>query len=74
MKSIVVEVYKSITVTLVLTNNPTSFFKLQGIMIYFFYGHRHSMEAAKPSEEGDKEFVLYDTPDIGQQVTQLQPK
>ena len=43
-------------------------------MIYFFYGHRHSMEAAKPSEEGDKEFVLYDTPDIGQQVTQLQPK
>ena len=39
-----------------------------GLLVYFFYGYSHSLEAVRPSEKSETQFILSNTPDFGQEV------
>ena len=45
---------------------------LPGALMYTFYGYSHSVEGAKTHEQ-HREFILSETPEIRQQVQELQP-
>ena len=36
--------------------------------MYFCYGYSHSVEAVRPSERSDSQFILSETPDFGKEV------
>ena len=39
-----------------------------GLIVYFCYGYSHSVEAVRPSESSETQFILSQTPDFGKEV------
>lgn len=39
-----------------------------GLIMYFCYGYSHSVEAVRPSESSETQFILSQTPDFGKEV------
>ena len=46
---------------------------IPGLLVYFSYGYSHSLEAVRPSEKTESQFILTQTPDFGQEVEEYAP-
>ncbi|XP_068696414.1 cationic amino acid transporter 3-like isoform X1 [Montipora foliosa] len=44
-----------------------------GLLLYFFYGYSHSIQAVRPGEGSESPFILSQTPDFGNKIEEYPP-
>ena len=43
------------------------------LLIYAFYGYRRSNEALKPKQSSERDFIMYENPDVDAHFKKIQP-